>query len=174
MGWPGEIMLGGPQLPGQLTAINKESVVRPAPEAAGAAKSGLPPRRRHRRRRWGGPEQADPRAANCGARSPASSLGARLPAVLCIGTGGGGGVLFSSQFPLEKLPVCVVAEGLSSPMIGKLMRGTLGVHWARPSLFTLCGMTPVLVLPQVCLPQLLLASSRESRPCHTRPCTLPP
>lgn len=105
---------------------------------------------------------------------PEPSLLPWCPASCCLVYWDWGGVLFSSQFPLEKLPVCVVAEGLSSPMIGKLMRGTLGVHWARPSLFTLRGMTPVLVLPQVCLPQLLLASSRESRPCHTRPCTLPP
>lgn len=33
VGWPGEIMQGGPQLPGQLTAINKENEHCPVPEA---------------------------------------------------------------------------------------------------------------------------------------------
>ena len=160
-------MLGGPQLPGQLTAINKESVVRPAPEAAGAAKSGLPPRRRHRRRRWGGPEQADPRAANCGARSPASSLGARLPSVLCIGTGGSF-VFFT--IPLGKAPSLCGSRRLEFTNDRKTHERHFGGSLGK----ALRGMTPVLVLPQVCLPQLLLASSRESGPCHTRPCTLPP
>lgn len=171
MGWPGEIMLGGPQLPGQLTAINKENVVHPAPEASGAAKSGLPlPRRRHRRQRWGAPEQTRvQRIVAPGAQPPPSVPGFPWSCVLVLE-----GVLFSSQFPSEKLPVCVVAEGWSSPMIGKLIRGAFGVHSARPSLFALHGVTPVLVLPQVCLPQLLLASGREGGPCHARPCTLPP
>lgn len=36
-------MQGGPQLPRQLTAINKENVVRPAPEAAGLPNPGRRP-----------------------------------------------------------------------------------------------------------------------------------
>lgn len=101
-------MQGGSQPPGQLTAINKETVVRPAPEAAaGAAKSDSS-------RWWGGPS----RRPACGEMwRPASSPGARLPVVSCVGTGGS--FLFSSRCPSETLPVCVAAESSISPVMGR-------------------------------------------------------
>lgn len=115
------------------------------PKATGAAKARLPLGRRHWRPAGRPIErrqtQADPHATKCGARSPASLLGAWLPAVLCIGTGGS--FLFSLQFPLEKLPASVVAEASISPM-GKFIRGTFGVHSARPSRFTPTWRDPVL------------------------------
>lgn len=85
VGWPGKIMQGGPQLPGQLTAINKENVVRPAPEAAGAANSG--PARGGLGDRWrGGPGQADPRATKGGTVAPGAQPPPSVPGFLpsCI------------------------------------------------------------------------------------------
>lgn len=140
MGWPPEIMQGGPQLPGQLTAINKKTVVRPMPEAAGAAKSG--PCRGHsetsRRSRAGRPACSE--MWKCGAQSPAASFGAGLPAAFRVLGRREFSVFFTN--PSEMLPVRVAAEGSISLTMGKLIRGTFGVHSARPSWLSPRSMTP--------------------------------
>lgn len=77
--------------------------------------------------------------------------------------------------PLRNAPSLCGSRRLNfTPMMEKRIRGTFGVHSARPSRFTPHGMTPVPVLPQVRLPQLLLAGGREGGPRHSRPSALPP
>lgn len=169
MGWLREIMRGGPQPPGQLTAINKENVDRPAPEAPGAAKSGLPPRWRHWRPA-GKPRAGRPACSEIWRRKPSLLPRYWLPAVLCIGSGGGflqDPPQKSSQ-PVWKLPAHVAP-------IAKLIKGTFRfTHSARLSQFTPTWHDPCSVPPQVCLPQLLVAGGWEGGPCHARPCALPP